>query len=348
MRFVKSKPNEYLIVGRRGRVTSRGTAASAFLWPGSSYVLVSSSKQEAAFEMTQESKDGVPLRFKGIVIYRVVAPEAAASLFDFTAGTGHDEIKRLLGHVCLGELRAIVSHMTMQECIEQRKTTLTDAISQVLRRVSEGHGSGADAPRQAWGIELDVVQVAQVFIVDQELRRQLEAEVRDKIKATSELSEIRTRQEIQLAQTSSERRIQQDALETEQERIDLARKKLQLEKGLEQEEIEIDAPLRLLRIQKQRAVLAEELEMRRMENEVKRLEVEREMMLARPKHEMRKEILPLEQMPKIAQALAGMLQGANLSLYGEGAPLLSALGPAIDLVSRSFAPHLAPSSERKE
>src|ERR1700722_13914196 len=113
MRFVKANPNEYLVVGRRGKITNYGIAASAFLWPGSTYVLIPSTQQEATFEMTQESRDNIPLRFQGIVIVRVVDPSAAARRFDFSTPNGHDQIKTLLSHVCLGELRAAVSHLIM-------------------------------------------------------------------------------------------------------------------------------------------------------------------------------------------------------------------------------------------
>jgi hypothetical protein len=54
--------------------------------------------------------------------------------------------------------------MTMDECIEQRKTTLTEAVAAALRQAVQG-GDGCPG----WGIEVDVVQVAQVFIVDQNL-----------------------------------------------------------------------------------------------------------------------------------------------------------------------------------
>jgi hypothetical protein len=88
MRFIKANPNEYLVLGRRGTITNLGVAASAFLWPGTTFVLIPSTQQETCFEMTQETKDGVPLRFKGIVIYRVVEPAAAARRFDFAGGLG--------------------------------------------------------------------------------------------------------------------------------------------------------------------------------------------------------------------------------------------------------------------
>ncbi len=233
MRFVKAKPSEYLVIGESGEIKNLGIAASAYLWRRSSYVFISSTQQEATFEMTQESSDGVPLRFKGIVIYRISAPEVAAKRFDFSTRDGREEINKLIGHVCLGELRAVVSSMRMKECIEERKTTLTNAISSELEKIVEnGDKEGG------WGIELDVVQVAQVFIVDDELRQQLDAGVRNEIKAKSDLSDIQLLEEVELAEASSRRKINEASLETERQRVKIAREKILLEQKLEQERIE--------------------------------------------------------------------------------------------------------------
>jgi regulator of protease activity HflC (stomatin/prohibitin superfamily) len=141
----------------RGRLENRGSAVQAFLLPGAIYVLVPATKQEASFEFTQETKDGIPLRFKGIVIYRITDPLTAARLFDFQSGDGVLEITALLTHVCLGELRDAVSHMTMVECIEQRKATLSGVVESALERaVHEAAEDAAD-----WGITIEVAQVAQ-------------------------------------------------------------------------------------------------------------------------------------------------------------------------------------------
>ncbi len=94
--FVKSNAHEYLIVGRGGAIRNRGPAASAFLPPGATHVLVPSTQQEAIFEMRQESKDGIPLRFKGSAIYWIDEPVTAAKHYDFTQGAaaGVAEIHR--------------------------------------------------------------------------------------------------------------------------------------------------------------------------------------------------------------------------------------------------------------
>lgn len=402
--FVKAKPNEFLIVGRRGKVVNKGAAGSAFLWPGSSYLLISSTQQEATFEMTQETRDGIPLRFKGLVIYRIVRPEAAARLFDFAWGGGHEQIKAMIGHVCLGELRAVAAHMTMNECIEERKTTLTDTVAAALRETIQGKGADGD-----WGIEVDVVQVAQVFIVDGELRRQLESEVRNQIKASSELSEMKLQEELANARSITERKAMQEALETEKERVRIERERFELrarsdqealrledearrrrmqfehtaeqeriraenealreqeelehaaerervkrehlleqerlraeherrclEQQLEEERLEAEAPVRMLEIAKQIEILTEELKMRGLESQVKELEITGQLLLERARHDLRKEILPLEQVPQVASAIAGMLQGSQLSIYGEAAPLFSAFEPAMKLVAKAL------------
>jgi hypothetical protein len=328
MRFVKANPNEYLVVGRQGRIRNKGLAASALLWPGSTCVLIPSTQQEATFEMTQESKDGVPLRFKGIVIYRVIDAETAARRFDFAGGDGHEQIKALLAHVCLGELRGVVAGMTMEECVGQRKTTLTDAVARALGAVIRG-----TAQEPGWGVDLDVVQVAQVFIVDQELRRQLEAGVRNAIKVKSELSEIEAREGIQIAQSSSQRRLQQEGLAAERERVALAREKLHLAKELERAEIEADTPNRLLRLEEQEKVLGKEKAKYQLEVEVRELAVRLELLAERARLEMRKEILPVEQAPEIARALSRLLQGTRLSFYGQDGALLGSLTPLLDLLT---------------
>ena len=332
MPFVKVNPNEYLVVGRGGKAFNYGTAIGKFLWPGTTYVIIPSTQQETSFEMTQESLDGIPLRFKGIVVYRISAPEVAAKRFDFSQGRGHEEIKSMISHVSLGELRATVSHLTMKDCIEQRKTTLTDAVRNALNEVVQGGSAEA-----GWGVDIDVVQVAQVFIVDNELRRQLEAEVRNQIKSTSDLSDIRLQEEIQLAKVASQRRLQQEGLESEKQRVAIAEETFQLQKELEKNQTESDTPVQMLKLQHKLELMQKDLELRQLEYEIKELEVRTNMLAEKAKQDLRKEILPLEQMPEIANALSQIFNGANLSVYGNATEsLLSTYAPLVEFLVNSL------------
>ena len=79
MPFIRTKPSEFLVVAERGRLVNRGAAVRLFLRPGTPWVKVRGDQQDACFEMTQETRDGIPLRFKGTVVFRVVAPETGSA-----------------------------------------------------------------------------------------------------------------------------------------------------------------------------------------------------------------------------------------------------------------------------
>jgi regulator of protease activity HflC (stomatin/prohibitin superfamily) len=310
MPFVRALPNQYLLAGRGGRLENRGTAVQAFLMPGSVWVLVPSTKQEAGFEFTQETRDGIPLRFKGIVVYRITDPVAAAKVVDFTGADGPQRINSLLADICLGELRHAVSQMTMTECIEQRKTTLSVVIRDALEAT-------VHTEHEDWGLTLEVVQVAQVYITDDELRRELESEVRNQIRLRSAHSRVSTTEQTELAEMAA------------RERVATA------DRAARQARIEAEAPVRLLGIAREHEVLAQELELQALRNRVRELRVEHDLSRSRAEQALRQEMLPLEQAPSIVEAASGVLRGTHLSLYGEDAGLLRVAGPLFDAAARA-------------
>ncbi len=360
MPVVKAGPSQYLLVGRHGTLENRGSAVQAVLRPGTIYVLVPGSKQEASFEFTQETKDGIPLRFKGTFIYRIVDPVAAARLFDFGTGGGVREITSFLTHVCLGELRHAVSHMTMAECIEQRKTTLSGVVETALRSTIRTEGD----PDKDWGLTVEAARVAQVFIVDADLRQQLEAEVRNEIKLTSDRSDLQSREAIRLAELASESRVQErklisdretlqrqeamdvarlarerrmaaENLATERQALEFEQERFHSQADVDQDRVNTETPVRLLRIELESEVLREELKLRELQNQVKALKVERDLVLARAQQAMRLEMLPLEQAPQIVESASRVLHGTNLSIYGEDSQLLGQVAPIFEVLTRA-------------
>jgi flotillin len=359
MAFATASPNKYLVVGHNGKVINKGTGIQVFLWPGSTYVLIPSTKQEALFEMTQETRDGIPLRFKGIVIYRITDPVTTSMSFNFSSGNGLEEINTLINNICLGELRAVISGMTMQECIENRKTVLTAAVDSALRQTI---ANGNDGNGTKWGIELELVQVAQVFIVDSVLRKQLEAEVRNEILSKSEQSDIATQQAINLAQIASDRQIQEQKISSEKdairqkeeieqanlqvrrraqkqnqeleiEAIKLASETFKLEQEATRQKVETETPVKLLQIENQHEVFNRELEMRQVEMRIREQEVIRDMLLEKARQELRKEILPIEQVPEITESLSQIFRDSNLTFVGSENQLLSSILPLMQVIT---------------
>ena len=333
MRFIQATANEFLVTSRAGRLTNRGAGGSALLLPGATWVKVSGAKQEACFAMTQESRDGIPLRFKGIVIYRVVDPVAAVRSFRFAGDDGHRQIKELVADVCLGELRDVVSHMTMKACIEERKTTLTDAVAGALGRVVSG-----DRAEAGWGIALELVQVAQVFIVDEALRLRLEAELRNDIAARAARSDIEMQEQVSLAKVSSERRLAVAELERERESAAIATEKLELEQALATARIDAEAPTARRRLTTARELCELELELAERQARLGELEAARDLALARAKQELEERILPLKQVPQVAESLGKVFHNADLALYGADNAVISTLAPLVDFVTRRLRP----------
>lgn len=367
MRFVKAQPHQFLLIGRRGQLVNRGLGASAWIFPGTSWVTVPSTQQKTHFEMTQESKDGIPLRFKGLVVYRIAEPTAAARLFDFVRDTGYHQISEMISDLSLGELRAQVAKMTYPECVEERKTTLTQAVREALLETNRASG---------WGLEIEVVQVAQVYIVDNELRYQLEAEVRQQIRADSELATLKVESELQRSRAESERQSLDIQLATERERVRVSREteklkseaerltlddmlatekerarvrqenekmqadlekerlrqhsaQLELEAQLEHQRTVDEIPAKLESLKQRLEILELEREVMEKELQLKRLATQSNLMERSAETELRLKTLPLEQRPLIAEAMAGVLKGANLSVYGSDSPVLSMLAPLL-------------------
>ena len=339
MPSVRANPSQYLLTGKAGLLVNRGSAVQLFLRPGTVWVVVPATKREAAFEFTQETRDGIPLRFKGIVIYRITDPVSAAGTFDFTAGpeSGIAEINRLLTHVCLGELRDAVSHMSMTECIEQRKTTLSEVVRTAVEATIRD-----DERQRGWGIGVEVAQLAQVFIVDAELRTRLEAELRNEIKLRSDRSDIQAGQDATLARMAAAERVAEQQLAADREALRRREALLASELAAREARVTAETPVRLLALAREAEVLREELGVQELRNRQRAGEVEHELAQRRAEQALRREILPLEQAPEIVEAASRVFQGAHLSLYGDQGELMGQLGPLLELLGRAVRQAVVP------
>ena len=279
--------------------------------------------------MTQETKDGIGLRFKGIVIYFIEQPEIAAQRFDFSDKKGPQEINRLIANVCLGELRDTVSKMNMDACINERKTTLTDAISNELQKVV-----------QSWGIQINVAQVAQVFIVEEEIRKQLESQVRNELRANSELSDIKTEEAISRESSASELRLKKEEFEHQKERMGIELERKELERENEKKEIALMTPFKVFEAEQDMISMQKMMELYALKEKMNVLKAKANLAIEIEQNKVRKEMLPLEQVPKIAESVSRMFNGSNLSFYKDSSDLLAGVTPMLDIVTRALQPNI--------
>ena len=171
-----------------------------------------------------------------------------------------------------------------------------------------------------------------MYIVDAKLREQLEAEVRNEIRVKSDQSEIRSKEEIRIAELASESRIEERKLATEKDTMRREQERLQAQLEAERDRVASETPVRLFRIENDSAVAREELALQQLQNEVRALVVEGDLLVDRARQALRREMLPIEQAPEIVESASRVLQGTNLSFYGEGTELLGQLTPILDLI----------------
>jgi hypothetical protein len=146
---------------------------------------------------------------------------------------------------------------------------------------------------------------------------------------------LRREEELEGARVARQRRDLAETFETERQAGELEQQRLHARLAAEQDQLTAESPVRLLRIENERAILAAERLMRQVQNEVTALDVERDLLLPRAKQEMRLALLPVEQTPQIVESASRVLQGTNLSFYGEGAEIMGQLAPFLDLVTRA-------------
>jgi regulator of protease activity HflC (stomatin/prohibitin superfamily) len=315
--------------------------------------------------MHQESWDGINLRFRGIVIYRIIDVERASSLFSFSHNAGERDISRSIGDVCMGELRAIASQMTMDQCIKERKTTITQRLHDAVIPLIEGRDE-----ESGWGIKIDVLQVAQVFCPDEQVLAQLQADARDKIRKGAQFSGIETDKEIHKSKIESQIELAARSLELEktelQKKKDYEEKKalmdyelkitaleksrmfedkkalmeyemqlsaLENRKKLEEKKIATDSELRMRELDTRLELAEKELHLKEMETKIKEIEIGCKAREARQMAEIRKEILPIEQMPAIAGHLSSMFRDSKLTFVGSEHMLFNSLQEMLGMVT---------------
>jgi hypothetical protein len=147
---------------------------------------------------------------------------------------------------------------------------------------------------------------------------------------------LRREEALEIARMTRDRRLAVERLESERQSLELDVSRARARVENEELRIGLEAPLRLLKNQRDAEVAQSERRLRRLQADVEAVEVERRMAMPRAEHELRREILPIEQAPAVAESASRVLQGASLSVYGDGSELLGQIAPLLDGLGRAL------------
>jgi len=154
-------------------------------------------------------------------------------------------------------------------------------------------------------------------------------------KLEADKENLRRQEEIDLVRSANQRRMQREVNEAEKEQIALEQEKFKLQQEAMQERIEIEAPVQQYSMKKNQEALQVELALRQLENQVKELRLNGNMMEEVARQRLKEQILPLEQAPDIIGAASHIFQGANLSIYGSESQWAAMLQPIIEVFART-------------
>lgn len=364
---IKPHQNEIIVKNVKGHFQKMPPGKITRVFQNETYTIVPTSICPGGFEMKHLSSDNVPMTYKGIFEFIITDPVAAVQRFDFSnIRSALSSISEELEKNCQGKLRDIASRVTMEEAISKRTEKLSDELlNRVVKIVSGEMGL------QSWGIDV-IIHVDQVFPSDQKMREQLESPTRERIREKADLSHIDTEEKIKEATIESEKRISRQEFEKEREEIsrknekivmeheqDVLRleKKAELERKeykklveevrmkqeLEEEELKSATYLKSRKIQEDLKVYVEELkllamkkEVETLKNEVDTITLERENRRDQANVNIRKQILPIEQMPALTKAMADGLRGSRLTLFSGESDILQAFSAITGTIIDQF------------
>lgn len=208
IRYLKTRPTEYVMQFKGGRVKREGPGLSFFYWePTSTLVLVPLSSSDVPFAFQETTADFQTITIQGQLTWRVVDAKKLASLLDYSvtrAGAWKSEdphkLEERLVHTAQVLTRGVVGKLVLTDALA-RSEELAAAVLKGLK--------ASDAV-QALGVDLLAVTVLSMKPTP-EMARALEAETREAFqkKGDQAMYERRT------AAVEQERRVKESELQTE-------------------------------------------------------------------------------------------------------------------------------------
>ncbi len=216
-RYRKFKTNQFVIHLRNGKVKSAGLGGRIWLLPLiDEYIVIPTTSIQTKIEAHDQvvSNEYQNLEIVGLLIWKVIDPEKA---FSSVSWNPRDEnyVEKILKGAAEAIMRTTCANMPLEKIIRERREII-DHVEKDLHELS------AD-----WGVIIESIEILEVIIVEQELKKNMEA-----VKQAIEFRKAR------LAKADAERESQLRELEVQNE-VGIQEQVVQREIELRRKEKEI-------------------------------------------------------------------------------------------------------------
>jgi regulator of protease activity HflC (stomatin/prohibitin superfamily) len=271
--FVTAKPSEYLVHVRRGKVLrSSGQGATCFKWPWDAVAVVPTSLQRLTFRADQVTLERVGVEVVGLAVYRIAEPLIAYRVLNFSyAERAQQKLEEALGAMFVGATRRLVANLSVDDCLQKRKSALAAELIREIEPVVRGEGKPEDYTEKGWGIVIDTIEIQEVRVLSEKVFAAMQAPFRAQLERSARQAKADTDRDIATREADCTRQVQEARLASE-----LAVREKRAELEIAEAEAKKAQSLReaAMRRETEEARLVAEAEVRQKEQEIQRAEAE--------------------------------------------------------------------------
>ncbi len=208
IRFIKTKPTDFTILFRRGKVKKQGPGLSFFYYsPSASVVIVPADSRDTPFIFKETTTDFQEIDIQGQITYHVIEPVKLASLLDFSVdiygrytGDGIEKLPVRLTNLIQVTMREKLRSLDLRGAL----ASASDLVQHVRTRLKDAE------VMKALGIEILDFSILKISPVP-EMSRALEASARENLLKEADQA-LYDRRNFAVEQ---ERRIKENELQTQ-------------------------------------------------------------------------------------------------------------------------------------
>jgi flotillin len=222
--FITVKPSEYLVHVRKGKVLTRtsGQGATCFKWPSDAVAVVPTSIQQLMFRADQVTAEKVGVEVVGLAVYRIAEPLLAYRVLNFSyPERAQEKLEETLTSMFVGATRRLVANLSVDDCLQKRKSALAEELLREIAPVVGGIGRPDDVSEQGWGVVLDTIEIQEVRVLSEKVFASMQAPYRTALdrraREAKALADTEVAQkEAEWAQQTAEVKIKSEAAVREQ------------------------------------------------------------------------------------------------------------------------------------
>jgi hypothetical protein len=215
--FVTAKPSEYLVHVRRGKVLkTSGQGATCFKWPWDAVAIVPTSLQRLTFRADQVTLERVGVEVVGLAVYRIAEPLIAYRVLNFSyAERAQQKLEEALGAMFVGATRRLVANLSVNDCLQKRKSALAEELIREIEPVVRGEGRPEDYTEKGWGLVIDTIEIQEVRVLSDRVFASMQAPYRAQLERSARQAKADTERDIATREADCAREVEEARLASE-------------------------------------------------------------------------------------------------------------------------------------